>query len=101
VPRRIHRTQFFDRGAKRSARPILDRRPRNDSEKAQDSFCASGNGRGLIEPGLTSGLAKPNAAEAADYWRRYLTNDCQSDWASRARRSLNFCEMQINLIASA
>ncbi len=40
-------------------------------------------------------------AEAADYWRRYLTNDCQSDWASRARRSLKFCEMQINLIASA
>jgi tetratricopeptide (TPR) repeat protein len=40
-------------------------------------------------------------AAAADYWRRYLTNDCQSDWASRARRSLKFCEMQINLIASA
>jgi hypothetical protein len=40
-------------------------------------------------------------AAAADYWRRYLTIDCQSDWASRARRSLKFCEMQINLIASA
>jgi tetratricopeptide (TPR) repeat protein len=40
-------------------------------------------------------------AAAADYWRRYLTNDCQSDWALRARRSLKFCEMQINLIASA
>jgi hypothetical protein len=40
-------------------------------------------------------------AEAADYWRRYLASDCQSDWAARARRSLKFCEMQINLIASA
>jgi tetratricopeptide (TPR) repeat protein len=40
-------------------------------------------------------------AEAADYWRRYLANDCQSEWAARARRSLKFCEMQINLIGSA
>jgi tetratricopeptide (TPR) repeat protein len=39
--------------------------------------------------------------EAADYWRRYLASDCQSEWAARARRSLKFCEMQINLIASA
>ncbi len=36
-------------------------------------------------------------AEAADYWRRYLANDCQSEWAARARRSLKFCEMQIHL----
>jgi hypothetical protein len=40
-------------------------------------------------------------AEAADYWRRYLASDCQSEWAGRARRSLKFCEMHINLIASA
>ena len=40
-------------------------------------------------------------AEAADYWRRYLTRDRQSDWATRARRSLKFCEMQVHLIASA
>jgi hypothetical protein len=40
-------------------------------------------------------------AEATDYWRRYLASDCQSEWAARARRSLKFCEMQINLIASA
>jgi tetratricopeptide (TPR) repeat protein len=40
-------------------------------------------------------------AEAADYWRHYLANDRQSEWAARARRSLKFCEMQINLIASA
>jgi tetratricopeptide (TPR) repeat protein len=40
-------------------------------------------------------------AEATDYWRRYLASDCQSDWATRARRSLKFCEMQVNLIASA
>jgi hypothetical protein len=29
--------------------------------------------------------------EAAEYWRRYLTNDAQSEWAARARRSLKFC----------
>jgi tetratricopeptide (TPR) repeat protein len=40
-------------------------------------------------------------AEATDYWRRYLASDCQSDWAARARRSLKFCEIQVNLIASA
>jgi Flp pilus assembly protein TadD len=40
-------------------------------------------------------------AEAADYWRRYLATDCQSEWAKRARRSLKFCEMQINFTASA
>jgi hypothetical protein len=40
-------------------------------------------------------------AEAADYWRRYLGSDCQPEWASRARRSLKFCEMQVNLIAPA
>ena len=38
---------------------------------------------------------------AANYWRHYLASDCQSEWAARARRSLKFCEMQINLIASA
>jgi tetratricopeptide (TPR) repeat protein len=38
--------------------------------------------------------------EAADYWRRYLAADAQSEWAARARRSLNFCEMQINLAAA-
>jgi predicted TPR repeat methyltransferase len=37
--------------------------------------------------------------EAANYWRRYLAADAQSEWAARARRSLKFCEMQINLIA--
>jgi hypothetical protein len=40
-------------------------------------------------------------AEAADYWRRYLASDRQSEWAARARRSLKFCEMQINFTASA
>src|SRR6516225_5450499 len=32
--------------------------------------------------------------EHADYWRRYLANDCQAEWAARARRSLTFCELQ-------
>jgi tetratricopeptide (TPR) repeat protein len=38
-------------------------------------------------------------AEAAEYWRRYLTNDAQSEWAARARRSLKFCEMQMHVSA--
>ena len=40
---------------------------------------------------------KNQCAEAADYWRRYLAVDSQSEWASRARRSLKFCEMQQHL----
>jgi tetratricopeptide (TPR) repeat protein len=39
-------------------------------------------------------------AEAAQYWRRYLANDAQSEWAARARRCLKFCEMQMHLSAS-
>jgi tetratricopeptide (TPR) repeat protein len=35
-------------------------------------------------------------AEAADYWRRYLAGDRLSEWAARARRSLKFCEIQVN-----
>src|SRR5262249_7354030 len=31
-------------------------------------------------------------AEAADYWRQYLTSDHASECAARARRSLKFCE---------
>jgi tetratricopeptide (TPR) repeat protein len=42
---------------------------------------------------------KNRHAEAADYWRRYLAADCQSEWAARARRSLKFCEMQVHLVA--
>jgi tetratricopeptide (TPR) repeat protein len=37
-------------------------------------------------------------ADAADYWRRYLAIDGKSEWATRARRSLKFCEMQQHLI---
>jgi tetratricopeptide (TPR) repeat protein len=43
---------------------------------------------------------KDEYAEAADYWRRYLANECQSEWAARARRSLKFCEMQIHSISA-
>jgi hypothetical protein len=43
---------------------------------------------------------KNQYVEAADYWRRYLAHDGQSEWAARARRSLKFCEMQGYLIAS-
>jgi tetratricopeptide (TPR) repeat protein len=44
---------------------------------------------------------KNRYAEAINYWHRYLASDCQSEWATRARRSLKFCEMQGHLIASA
>jgi non-homologous end joining protein Ku len=33
------------------------------------------------------------------YWRRYLAGDCASEWATRARRSLKFCEIQLNSVA--
>jgi tetratricopeptide (TPR) repeat protein len=42
---------------------------------------------------------KGTYGEAADYWRRYLARDRSSEWAARARRSLKFCEIQINAIA--
>jgi tetratricopeptide (TPR) repeat protein len=35
-------------------------------------------------------------AEAADYWRQYLASDRLSEWAAQARRSLKFCEIQVN-----
>jgi tetratricopeptide (TPR) repeat protein len=44
---------------------------------------------------------KNQYTEAAEYWRRYLTSDRQSEWATRAGRSLKFCEMRGYLIASA
>jgi tetratricopeptide (TPR) repeat protein len=31
--------------------------------------------------------------EAIRYWREYLSKDVQSEWASRAKRSLKYCEM--------
>lgn len=34
-------------------------------------------------------------AEAATYWRRYLTLDGTSPWAERARQALKYCEIQI------
>ena len=39
--------------------------------------------------------------EFAEYWRRYLARDRSSDWAVRARRSLKFCEIQVDSIGSA
>ena len=37
--------------------------------------------------------------EAAGYWRQYLNSDRASEWAMRARRSLKFCEIQVNSVA--
>jgi hypothetical protein len=34
-----------------------------------------------------------------DYWRQYLASDAVSEWAGRARRSLKFCEIQMNTVA--
>jgi hypothetical protein len=43
-------------------------------------------------------LQRKNQNEkAAEYWRRYLASDCQSEWAAWARRSLKFCEMQVHV----
>jgi tetratricopeptide (TPR) repeat protein len=42
---------------------------------------------------------KGSYAEAADCWRRYLASDRASGWAARARRSLKFCEIQVNSLA--
>ena len=39
---------------------------------------------------------KGSYAEAVDYWRRYLASDHTSEWAARERRSLKFCEIQLN-----
>ena len=39
---------------------------------------------------------KGSYAEATDCWRRYLASDHASEWARRARRSLKFCEIQLN-----
>jgi tetratricopeptide (TPR) repeat protein len=41
---------------------------------------------------------KGTYGEAADYWWRYLAKDRSSEWAARARRSLKFCEIQVNSI---
>src|ERR1700733_8955082 len=38
-------------------------------------------------------------AEAKAYWRQYLASDAASEWAGRARRSLKFCEIQMNTVA--
>jgi tetratricopeptide (TPR) repeat protein len=42
---------------------------------------------------------KDSYAEAVDYWRRYLASDRSSEWAALARRSLKFCEIQVNSVA--
>jgi hypothetical protein len=41
---------------------------------------------------------KNRYAQAAVQWRSYLAIDRQSEWASSARRSLKFCEMQQHLL---
>jgi hypothetical protein len=38
---------------------------------------------------------KGEYGDAAEYWRRYLASDGQSEWAARARRSLKFCEISL------
>jgi tetratricopeptide (TPR) repeat protein len=43
---------------------------------------------------------KGEYANAADYWRRYLAGDRETEWAAGARRSLKFCEIQVNSLSS-
>jgi tetratricopeptide (TPR) repeat protein len=33
--------------------------------------------------------------EAAEWWRRYLALDGNSPWATRAKRALKYCEIQL------
>ena len=57
----------------------------------------------LVAPGYIDAMfnlalllqRKGNYADAAEYWRRYLASDSQSEWAARARRSLKFCEISL------
>ena len=38
--------------------------------------------------------------EAAEWWRRYLALDGSSPWATRAKRALKYCEIQLASSAS-
>jgi tetratricopeptide (TPR) repeat protein len=61
----------------------------------------------LVAPGYIDAMfnlalllqRKGEYGDAAEYWRRYLTSDCLSEWASCAMRCLKFCE--ISLAANA
>ncbi|MBV8751412.1 MAG: tetratricopeptide repeat protein [Hyphomicrobiales bacterium] len=37
-------------------------------------------------------------SEALTYWRRYVALDGTSEWATRARRSLKYCEMRLAIL---
>jgi hypothetical protein len=84
------------RGLPRGAgdrRKFSNRRGGGVSKKSStllDTAGAKGNA-GRSEPttfNLALLLQQNNKhAEAVEYWRRYLTNDAQSEWAARARRS--------------
>jgi len=39
-------------------------------------------------------------AEATLWWRRYLEVDSSSPWATRAKRALKYCEMQLSASTS-
>src|SRR5256886_10338799 len=75
-------------------RKFSNRRGGGVSKKSStllDTAGAKGNA-GRSEPttfNLALLLQRNNKhAEAVEYWRRYLANDAQSEWAARARRSL-------------
>ena len=62
-----------------------------------------------LERAIANGSANPDSmfnlalflqklerhAEAAKWWRQYLKHDSNSDWATRAKRALKLCEMQL------
>lgn len=62
-----------------------------------------------LERSIENGVANPDSmfnlalflqklerhSDAAKWWRQYLKHDSNSDWATRAKRALKLCEMQL------
>ncbi|HEY7301039.1 MAG TPA: tetratricopeptide repeat protein [Xanthobacteraceae bacterium] len=72
-----------DRGRSDEARRCLERALDADPDYADALF-----NLGLVHQ------RQERHAEAAACWRRYLALDRHSEWASRARQALKYCEMQ-------
>jgi choline dehydrogenase-like flavoprotein len=77
-----------------SAKPILRR------SRVRNHLAITARGIGLDQLGNAGTVARAERMRrGCSYWRRYLALEGQSEWASRARRSLKFCEMQRHLSA--
>jgi tetratricopeptide (TPR) repeat protein len=73
-----------DGGRSDEARQCLERALKADPDYADALF-----NLGLVHQ------RKERHADAAACWRRYLALDRDSEWASRARQALKYCEMQL------